>query len=87
MRAGADEAPRVPGDLEDHERDQEPDDRVAGLPADESGARNDAQGDEPVYARVLAVGDETGLGGLLDVVRHLVDADGDRESAGRPRPR
>jgi hypothetical protein len=46
--ADADRAPGIPGDLEDHDRDQQTDDRVANLPAEsnEGGTRDDAQGDE-----------------------------------------
>ena len=60
--AATDGAPRVPGDLEDHERDQKADDRIADLPAeaDERRARDDAEGDESVHAGMFAVGDEGG---------------------------
>ena len=55
-----DRAPRIPGDLEDHERDRETDDRVANARAerDHDRARDDAQRNEAVDAGVIAVGDQ-----------------------------
>src|SRR5689334_287539 len=52
--------PRVPGDLEDHERDDEADDRVAdsGAEGDHDGAGDDAEGDEAVDPSVVSVRDE-----------------------------
>ena len=41
----ADRSPRVPGDLEDHQRDREPDERVGAVEAEPEldGARDDAE--------------------------------------------
>src|SRR5581483_5706459 len=51
--------PRVPGDLQDHERDREADYRVGDLRAerDDDRARNNPERDEAVDASVVAVGD------------------------------
>ncbi len=52
----------MPGDLEDHEGDREPDQRVGDLEADRDDDRagDDAEADESVGAGVVAVGDERG---------------------------
>src|SRR5829696_4151456 len=65
--AYADRAPGIPADLEDHDRDQQTDDRVANLPAEshEGRARDDAQGDETVHAGMLSVGNEGGTAHAL----------------------
>jgi uncharacterized protein involved in oxidation of intracellular sulfur len=57
---GADGVPRVPGDLQDHERDREADQRVTDLEPerDDGGARDHAERDEAVDPGVLAVGDQ-----------------------------
>src|SRR6266545_8142484 len=53
-------APGVPGDLEDHERDREADQRVGDLDAepDDERAGNDAEADQGIDASMIAVGDE-----------------------------
>ena len=53
-------ATRVPGDLEDHERDRQADDRVTAWEAesDDDRARDDAERDEAVNASMVAVGDQ-----------------------------
>ena len=58
--ARVDHAPRVPGDAEDHDGDDEADDRVDDLEAepDRDRADHDAERHERVRARVLTVGDE-----------------------------
>lgn len=59
---GRDESPRVPCDLEDHERDKQADDRVCAWKSDsdESGAHDDAERHEPVSSSVVPIGDERG---------------------------
>ena len=60
--ADADRAPGIPGDPEDHDRDQQTDDRVANLPAESNEGRthDDSQGDEAVHAGMLSVSNEGG---------------------------
>src|SRR5215204_6020760 len=57
---GGDDAPGIPGDLDDHECNQEADDRVSSGEAerDEGGARDDTERDEAVDACVVAVCDQ-----------------------------
>jgi hypothetical protein len=52
-----DRPPRIPGDLEDHERDQQADDRVPdlGTKRDDDRAGHHAQRDKAVDASVVAV--------------------------------
>src|SRR5262245_47433308 len=59
-----DEAPGVPGDLEDHERDEEADDRVRArqTDCDEGSARDHAERYEAVRPSVVAVRDESRAG-------------------------
>jgi hypothetical protein len=55
-----DRSPRLPGDTQDHERDQESDDRIAGFEPkrDDDRAADDAEGDKGVDASVVAVCDQ-----------------------------
>jgi hypothetical protein len=55
-------AAKSPGDLEDDERDQQPDERVGASEAecDKRGAGDNSQEDEAVYPRVVAVCSERG---------------------------
>ncbi len=57
-RCFADGVPRVPGDLEDDERDRQADDRVGDLSAESNydRARDHTERDEAVDAGVVAVG-------------------------------
>jgi hypothetical protein len=65
MQSSLDNPPRIPGDLEDRERAEKTDDRVADFQAEanERRASNDAEGDEPTDTGVLAVCDERRTGG------------------------
>jgi hypothetical protein len=47
--------PTVPGDAEDHECDDEPDDRIRYRKAQRNngGARQDAEADKAIYARMI----------------------------------
>jgi hypothetical protein len=55
---------RSPGDLEDHKRDNEADDRIADRYAEgnDDRAGDDSEGDEAVRASVVAVGDQRRTG-------------------------
>src|SRR5215211_5107589 len=57
-----DRAPRVPGDLQDHDGDEQTENRVADrrTKRDHDRACDDAERDEPVDAGVVAVGDQRG---------------------------
>jgi hypothetical protein len=57
-----DQAPRVPGDLEDHQSDEQADDRVCAWKPDghERGARDDPERYEPVRSSVVAVSNKSG---------------------------
>ena len=77
--------PRLPGDAEDDERDQEADDRVRDLRAerDERGRQDDAERDEAVDARVVPVGGHRGAceaapGRQAHVGGELVPGEADR---------
>ena len=60
MRAAADRLPTLHRDLEDHPRDHDGDDRVREGEAErhENGAQQDAEADDPVGSRVIAVGNQ-----------------------------
>ena len=62
IRRGPHRPPGVPGDLEDHERDQETDDRIGDRHARGNDGRtgDHADRDEAVNAGVVAVGHEGG---------------------------
>src|SRR5215213_5750204 len=57
-------APRIPGDLEDHQRDQETDHGIGDVDAesDHCRARDDTERDVPVDTRVVPVGDQRRAG-------------------------
>ena len=59
---GGHQTPAVPGDLEDHERDDEADERVAdrGSEGDDDRARDDPEGDEAIGPSMVAVGNQRG---------------------------
>jgi hypothetical protein len=89
---GRDRAPGVPGDLDDHERDCEADDRVGdvGAERDADRARDDAERDEAVDSGVVAVGDqrrarEAPAGPVADGGGALV-ADETHQTGGGQRP-
>ena len=57
-----DQSPRIPRDLEDHERDDQADDGIGSRQPEghECGARDDPEGHQAIGARVVAVRDEGG---------------------------
>ena len=81
-------SPGVPGDLQDHERDPEPDQRVGALEPerDDDRARDDTERDEAVGARVVAVGDQ-GRARRAAARRAAAPEPRSRCRRSRPRPR